>query len=403
MLTGSTEPGNRVPGPPDADLVIIGAGCAGLALAARLAREKSGLSVIIVDPRSEYTDDRSWCFWRPVKHDLADLVTHSWDRWRFSDVDGAESHHRVDGLRYQYVRGIDFYTRARERIAASPRVRLHSGVRALGIRSSDDLVCVNTDHGQLVAHEVIDTRPRATRAVLYQSFSGVELESDRTLPFDASEVGLMDAMTADSGGLRFRYTLPLGANRALVEWTRFSTSPIPLDVLDTELDGELTRLQIDGSRVIRREAGVLAMGSLEPAPLPTPGVHLAGIGGGALRAASGYGFLRMHAWAKMCADRLERGQSALGHPPEPWLRRSMDRLFLQAVRAHPERTAEYFMALARGVSPASLVRFLSDGARLDDYARLIASLPFAPFIEQVFARPNGAGADVAVPVERVTL
>lgn len=392
VVNGRAVPAGRAP---DADLVIIGAGCAGLSLAARLARERSGLTVTIIDPRTEYTDDRSWCFWRPARHDLSDLVSHSWDRWRFSADDGAHTLHQVAGLRYQYVRGIDFYTRARERITRSSRVNLHSGVAARGIRSSEGLLCIDTDHGQLVAREVIDTRPRATKAILYQSFSGVELESAQGLPFAADEVGLMDAMAADVGGMHFRYTLPLGANRALVEWTRFSTAPVAFETLAAELQLELARLGLSGARVIRREAGVLAMGSLEAVPDVVAGVHLAGIGGGALRAASGYGFLRIQRWARMCADRLDRGAPALGHPPEPWLRRSMDRLFLQAVRCNPERAPEYFMALARGVAPDSLVRFLSDGARLDDYARLIASLPIVPFITQVAARP------AVVPAETV--
>jgi len=384
-------------GPGNADLVIIGAGCAGLSLAARLARSRSGLRVILIDPRTEYPDDRSWCFWRPARHDLAALVSHSWDRWRFSDASGDQVQHRVVGLRYQYVRGSDFYTRARERIASSPTVHLHSGVAALDIHSALGLVRIETDHGQLMAREVIDTRPRNARALLYQSFTGVELESERALPFAPGEVGLMDAMAADSRGMHFRYTLPLGEHHALVEWTRFSPSPVPWDILANELDTELLRLGLSRARVIRREAGVLAMGSREPAPLPVAGVHLAGIGGGALRAASGYGFLRIQNWARHCANRLDRGESAVGHPPEPWLRRTMDRLFLQAVRAHPERTPEYFMALAHGVPPAGLVHFLSDGARLNDYARLIASLPVLPFIEQVFARPT---ADVT-KAERV--
>ncbi|WP_146069326.1 lycopene cyclase family protein, partial [Cryobacterium sp. Y11] len=49
----------------DADLVILGAGLAGLTLAARLARERSGPRVVLLEPRTAYRDDRSWCFWRP--------------------------------------------------------------------------------------------------------------------------------------------------------------------------------------------------------------------------------------------------------------------------------------------------------------------------------------------------
>jgi len=72
----------------------------------------------------------------------------------------------------------------------------------------------------------------------------------------------------------------------------------------------------------------------------------------------------------------------------------MDRIFLQAVRADLDRTPEYFLALARGVPAAGLVRFLSDAARLTDYARLIASLPTVPFLRQLVPSPVTAPSEV---------
>ena len=371
----------------DADLVILGAGCAGLSLAARLARSQSSLRVEIVEPRTHYEDDRSWCFWRPERHDLSDLVSHSWDSWRFSGATGEALSHRVAGLRYQYVRGIDFYQRALQRIDSAADIRTHVGVHAAELvpvgDGPDALVRVETDRGSIRARHVIDTRPRPMPAVLYQSFSGVEIESEHPLPFDPREVGLMDSMATDAGGMHFRYTLPLSRTRAVVEWTRFSTSPVPRATLSDELDAELEVLGLAGARVIRREGGILPMGVLGSPPEVPRGVVFAGNSGGALRAASGYGFLRIQNWARACADVLERGGPPIGHPAEPWLRRSMDRIFLQTVRADPERVPEYFLALARGVPAAGLVRFLSDSARLTDYAHLIASLPKVPFLRQI--------------------
>ena len=372
---------------PDADLVILGAGCAGLSLAARLARSSTPLRIEVVEPRTEYDDDRSWCFWRPDQHDLTDLVSHSWDGWRFSGATGPAMHHRVSGLSYQYVRGSDFYRRALQRIDAAPEIRVQAGAHATGLvpvgEGPGALVRVETDRGGILARHVVDTRPRAMPAAIYQSFSGVEIESEQLLPFDQREVGLMDSMATDSTGMHFRYTLPLGPTRALVEWTRFSAAPVAAATLAEELAVELGRLGLGDARVIRREGGILPMGTAVALPAAPPGVVVAGNAGGALRAASGYGFLRIQAWARACADRIERGAAPVGHPAEPWLRRSMDRIFLQAVRADLDRTPDYFLALAQRMPPAGLVRFLSDAARLGDYAGLIASLPTAPFLRQL--------------------
>lgn len=371
----------------DADVVVLGGGLAGLSLAARLARAKDSPRVLVVEPRTAYLDDRSWCFWRPERHDQSHLVSRRWPTWTFSDPTGTTERHQVPGLTYQYIRGADFYAAAQADIDGSRRVELRLGVSAGHVAAVPGGVRVETSAGPLLARHVIDTRPRAAAAMLYQSFVGVELEQDRPLPFDANEVTLMGSLAADTEGLRFVYVLPLGPNRAIVEWTRFGTEPKARARLTGELEEVLAGFGLADARRLRTEGGVLAMGLGRQDTPAVSGLVQAGNGGGALRAASGYGFLRIQRWAQLCAERLLAGQEPIGHPAEPPLRRAFDRIFLQAVRAHPERTAEYFLALARGVGPATLVRFLSDGARPADYARIIASLPWAPFIAQL-ARPT---------------
>lgn len=366
----------------DADLVILGGGCAGLSLARRLAIARSTRRVVVVEPRTEYTDDRSWCFWRPATHDLSHVVSTTWDRWRFSAADGRSESHSVPGFSYQYVRGADFYADARRLIDRAPGIDLRLGVRASTVESVPDGVRVGTDDGSIVARHVVDTRPRRTPALLHQCFAGVEIEVSGSAFPDPGEAGLMTEMDADESGLGFMYVLPLAGGRALVEWTRFSDTPLPRADVVAELSARVARLGFASNRVVRTEGGTLAMGPFATGEPAIPGVVAAGIAGGALRAASGYGFLRMQRWAADCTAAVLHG-APIPHPAEPFARREMDRIFLQAIRAHPERTADYFMALASGVAPHRLLRFLTDQARPMDYARIIASLPLTPFLEQI--------------------
>jgi lycopene beta-cyclase len=371
----------------DADLVILGAGCAGLSLAAKLAVQAPGLKVELVESRTAYVDDRSWCFWRPMRHDLSDIVSKTWSSWRFSTVDGREARHSVPGLAYQYIRGEDFYARSREVIESSSNVTLNLGRSAGELTKVSGGIRVDTDQGDIVAANVIDTRPQRTDALLFQCFVGVEIRTAEPHGLDLNEVGLMTRMESDSAGLGFVYALPLSADRALIEWTRFSAVPVSRSDLSAGLDLALARLGFQDARILRTEGGTLPMGRAPRTEESLPGVFLAGNTGGGLRAASGFGFLRIGRWADACAVALAAGRAPFGHPPEPWARREMDRIFLQAVREHPERTADYFAALATGVQPAGLVRFLSDSARPWDYARIIASLPLLPFLAQIPPRP----------------
>ena len=93
----------------------------------------------------------------------------------------------------------------------------------------------------------------------------------------------------------------MSSTRALVEWTRFSALPLPESQLVAELDETLARLSLGNVRVVRTERGVLPMGR-PPGRTPSlPGVVHAGVAGGAMRAASGYAFLRIQRWADFCA------------------------------------------------------------------------------------------------------
>ena len=387
---------DRAPDPEVVDLVILGAGCAGLSLAARLANGDGDLRVVMLDPRTEFADDRSWSFWHHNRHALHEVVAHEWNSWTYSDRRGQHASHRVPDISYQYIRGIDFYRWALAAIAVDPHIELRLGLAAHDLTSvvlTDGTtgVRIHTGRGPLIARRVVDTRPRRARALLYQCFSGVEIEhggaltadSVGTAPPAADSVGLMTRMRSGADGLGFVYVLPLTPTRALVEWTRFSPVPLAASVVAAERDAELAAMGLADAAVVREEGGILPMGRVD-APEPTiAGVVLAGNAGGALRDASGYAFLRIQRWAARCADALARGESPAAHPPEPWVRRQMDRIFLQAVRAHPERTADYFMRMATRVPPHRLLRFLTDRATAGDVARIILSLPLLPFLAQL--------------------
>lgn len=377
-----------MPSDNDVDLVILGAGCAGLSLASRLADAGSPLRVVAFEARKDYVDDRSWCFWRPEHHDLSHLVSKSWSSWTFAAADGRTSTRSVPGLRYQYVRGSDFYSDALRRVSASTSISVRTGVPVSALEQVPGGVRVHADSGAVTARWVVDTRPQTLPAMLYQCFAGVEIEVDAPLPFDVDEAGLMTGMHSDADGLGFTYILPLARTRAVIEWTRFSAVPLPHAELVASLDTILAALGLGSARVVRRERGVLPMGRPPVRHEPVPGVVMAGMGGGALRPTSGYAFLRIQAWAERCVRQLQQGRAPIGHPDEPWDRREMDRIFLQAVRAHPEKTADYFLALASRVPPERLVRFLSDQATPGDYARIIASLPLLPFLAQLPRRPE---------------
>ena len=377
------------------DLVVIGGGLAGLSLALRLAQAGHGGRVRIIEPRTQYEDDRSWAFWTPRESAWSASATRTWDQWLFANKDGAPVTGHAPGWCYAYVRSIDFYRTALRVLADCPNISLELGTRVSTVAKAGDGVEVMTSAGVVSAKHVVDTRPpppgQLAGATLFQCFAGRELALDEA-GFDDRRVELMTDMRADDAGFAFSYVLPLSPHRALVEATRFSRQPLGTAALGADLDALLASRGWSQAQVLRTESAVLPMGLPVADVMATvPGVVRAGLGGGALRAASGYGFLRIQAWAERCANVLCQGLPPLGHPAEPRLQRWMDAVFLRALAQHPERTPEFFLRLASSVPGPALVRFLSDQARWTDHARIVAALPPGPFLQALHRRPRRAG------------
>ena len=342
---------------------------------------------MVLESRSAYTNDRSWCFWRLGPHRYEPLVRRSWSRVAVrsaaQSVQVACAH-----TPYQMLEAGAFYDHAHHAVAASEGVRLQMGVSVSEPpRPVPGGWRIETSAGGLTAAQVIDSRPpgapRYGDSVLWQSFMGQELICERPV-FDPNCVELMDFAHDSPEAVAFTYVLPLSRDRALVETTLFDPQPRGPADLARRQQQAVQRLCGDApTQVARTEAGILPMGMTLPATALGPGHLRAGLMSGAARPATGYAFQRIQRWADGCADALRRGQAASGHTPDPLLTRLMDRLFLDVLRTHPERGPELFTRLFERAATPRIVRFLSDRATLMDRVAVAASLPTGLFLRQL--------------------
>ena len=378
----------------DFDLVILGGGCAGLSLALRLAEQPGHCRrVLVLESRTAYTNDRSWCFWRLGPHRFDTLVKRSWSG---VCVRSASEAVRVDCARtpYQLLEAGMFYDHACGAIAGSAAVQLQLGVSVAGPpQAVPGGWQIETAAGRLSTTQVIDTRPQAVPrhgdAVLWQSFLGQELVCDRSI-FDPSRVELMDFSNSAPGAVCFTYVLPLAADRALVETTLFDPSPHGPNDLALRQQQAVLRLCGDApTRVVRTEAGILPMGMMRSAAALGSGHLRAGLMSGAARPATGYAFQRIQRWADACAEALRCGHAACGHAADPLLTQLMDRLFLEVLRTHPERAPALFTRLFGRVATPRVVRFLGDRATFLDRVAVAASLPAGLFLRQLMRQAPG--------------
>jgi lycopene beta-cyclase len=370
--------------PADTDLVILGGGCAGLSLATRLAALGSrSPRTLILESRSVYADDRTWCFWDRASTPWHHLVRH---RWRSMTVRTAERSFTADcgATPYQMLTARSFYDAALDTLERTERIDLVTGTAVLAEpRKIGGRWRVETSAGPCQARMVIDTRPEHGAALLWQSFYGHEIECDTAI-FDPDRIDLMDFAQDDPAKILFTYVLPVSRTRALVEVTVFGPDPLDPDALAGDLDAAIAR-RADGAAfsIVRSEHGILPMGLAPIRAQSDVTLVRAGLTAGAARPSTGYAFQRIQRWAEACAGALRDGAPPLAHAADTPLVWAMDHLLLAVIRARPDMAPSLFLSLFEKADTARIIRFLSDRGTLADHAAIVWALPAIPFLRQV--------------------
>ena len=421
------------------DVVILGAGCAGLSSCLALLEAGADGPILLIDSRTHYADDRTWCFWDVEATPFTHLARSSWDEWQVRTVAGTVTA-AAPATPYLCLAANDFYTFALASIGKFGNVELRLGERAGEYReagvldaggpangAAGDLVEVSTDGGTVWARELIDSRGLALSGTTVaavkeastwvpQQFVGLHIVATRPV-FDPGECRLMDFAVDQSRGLRFMYVLPSSPFEALVENVYMSEPRLGAEGYHLEIEEYLIAefgLKATEFVVVGAERGYIPMTDHRFARRMSSRVTAAGMRGGATRPSTGYTFLGIQRASRELVDRLVREHrvavthgvarpdagsrtdsvsrtDAGGRPPAAGRVRPpqddadptcslLDAVFLRFLADHPERAPHVFALMFGRVDTASLVRFLTERSGALDHARLIIALPKLPFL-----------------------
>jgi len=371
------------------DVIILGGGCAGLSLAMQLAGYGTRCpKILILEQRTYYMNDRTWCFWDDGTAPFGSIANHRWKKIIVGENQQSEEYD-CQSFSYSMLAADTYYQTALKTIATNQAIKLILGTCLVSKPvSHDDSWHIETDKEKFVGKIIIDTRPhidlKRDKVMMWQSFLGHEVICDEAV-FDPTRVVLMDFLKPNPNDIRFTYVLPTSPYHALIESTVFGEEALQLDDLTDDIDCAIKKYsQSHGYKIKRSEYGVLPMG-IERDVIPTKKNYIqAGLTAGGARSSSGYAFQRIQAWAKLCAPFIIENGCGVAHPKDSIIQSSMDKLFLDVLRADPEQGSALFLALFRNANTENVIRFLSDRASLADYLHVILALPMAPFIQQLW-------------------
>lgn len=376
------------------DLVILGAGCAGLSLAYNLSNDPNYKGrVLLVDRKVEYGRDRSWCFFSPDDATLVpgSLITH---QWPIAIVRRGDESLRLSlgSKPYTLVDASSFYQHCFERLEDDSRfsIALGHSISEEDVLKESGEIAIRLDGQYYSTHQVVDSRTdkliALSSAQLWQVFIGYEIETDVPV-FNSDEATLMDFIEDQTHPVSFMYELPTSRTKALLEYTVFSSTCIAPERLEPLLERIISdRLAGKAFRINRTEKGVIPMGLADQSRTINHRWVKAGLISGAARSSTGYAFLRIQRWARICSEKL-RSQTVIGLPhKDPILTSTMDRIFLKVLAIRPHHGPKLFFDLFKNTPTPSLIRFLNDEGRYLDHILVILSLPKRPFIRRLFLK-----------------
>ncbi len=382
---------------------IVGAGCAGLSLAVQLVRAGLTEPILLLDGRSRYENDRTWCYWQIEPTPFDDLATHRWHSW---EVRSATASARQQSNQYPYLHlpAERFYAATRQELEQHTNVQLRLETHVRGWRERGQDVQIRTSGETLTARHLIDARGfsgyskrlhSASDAphALFQRFTGLRIKTARPV-FATETCTLMDFTVPQAERLHFMYLLPFSPTEALVEDT-YITQQRSKTLHHREQIGHYLQRRYDLAphewTVEGTEHGVIPMAIAADAE-DGKRIWRSGMMGGQVRPSSGYAFVRIQRHARELAQRLvadaEFDQRNMSAPPSlSYPYRFMDGMLLDYLQhAPPQLRVEAFLRLAAGTDGDTFARFMTERATARDLAEIVLALPKRPFLNTLVQR-----------------
>lgn len=376
------------------DLIIAGAGAAGLSLAWHLSRINGPMNrILLLDNDLSLRNERTWCFWSDERPPFADLIHCSWSRAAVA-FDGGTDVVTEDLAPYTYycLKERPYREHILGQLEVDNRFELLE-TSIIAMEGNDRQATVQTSAGTFHAPWIMQSclpppawHHRPANYPLWQHFVGWEVETQNDT-FNRNLMTLMDFDPEVDEDVAFTYTLPESPRKALVEYTVFSRSVWNKDIYEEKLRSYLsTRFNLSGGYTIHRsEGGKIPMQDRSWRPWYAKRVMNIGTMGALPKPSTGYAFMRIQRQAQALAKKLQQDGNPQPVPPSPMRYFAYDLWLLHLMDKHPDDAHRVLKALFHNNPLPNILRFLDERATVSQDLAIMSSVPWFPFFRAMAA------------------
>ena len=352
------------------DYVIIGGGCAGLSLAYELEvnNKLKDKTLAIIEPRKEYTRDKTWSFWKVFDHNFEDCIIKSWNNFT---INTSENSHELNSKKFPY-QSIDsgkFYKKINLKLVSNSNISFFKNVNEINLKSP--IIFNSVFEGEI------------DKSGLWQHFQGVEIETSKEI-FDDEILNLMDFNCDQKNNVHFFYTLPFSKNKALIETTWVSNLENQ-NLMDYDLQLEnyiKNNLRVKNYKINFIEKGAIPL--FYPSIKQNDKIINIGSAGGMTRLSTGYTFLNIQEHSKYILKNIDKIDKVekynLGQKYK-----FLDNIFLKVLKTYPEIMPNLFCRMFK-CSSNTVIKFLSNKSDILEDINIICKMPKLIFIKALFSK-----------------
>lgn len=294
------------------DIIIVGAGAAGLSLAASIAEspDLNDRQVLLIDREYKKNNDRTWCFWEHGIGKYDKVLTQSWSNVYFHSK-YISRRLGLESYAYKMLRSSDFYELSLSSIESSENVNfIVDSVDSIDAQNGKVFGALDNYQADIVfSSKLPQDIDFANYLYTDQHFGGWFIEFDDEV-FDNEAATFMDFRIDQKGEHRFCYVLPISSKRALVEVAIFSNSHQNRDgyddIIKDYIFNYISKLEYN---IEEKEYGVIPMTNYPFWKHNEGKLFHIGTAGGAVKPSSGFAFRRIQQHTDNIIECLKSGTS----------------------------------------------------------------------------------------------